>query len=146
MILKIFKAVWFLSLLALMTSFLFIYASVPEKLVVHEGEGLRTISREGLFYGALALFAVCNVLVFIIPRLFARSTEDFLCWFHGLIISLNIFFIISLNFINLYNSSEKFDYSHVGYVIYGSLGLVILWTVSWPFYALARKKMNKPTV
>ena len=146
MILKIFKAVWFLSLLTLMVSFLFVYASVPEQLVVHEGEGIRTISREGLFYGAVALFAVCNVLVFVISRLFSHTSDDFLCWFHGLIITLNIFFIIALNFINLYNSGEKFKFSSIGFVIYGSLALVVLWTISWPFYSLTRKKIDKPVV
>jgi hypothetical protein len=146
MILKIFKAVWFLSLLGLLVGFMFIYAAVPEQLIIHEGNGFRTISREALFYSAVLLFAVCNVLVFVISALYRRSSEEFLCWFYGLIVSLNIFFIIALNFIHLYNSGEKFDYSRIGYVIYGSVGLVFLWALGWPFYSIFQKKMNKPLV
>jgi hypothetical protein len=147
MILKIFKAVWFFSLLALLTSFLFIYASVPEQVIIHESSGTRTISREALFYSSIALFSVCNVTVFIISSLYkSRDAEDFLCWIHGLLVSLNIFFIIALNFINLYNSNEKFNFGSIGYVIYGSVVLVILWTVAWPVYTIFRKRISKPII
>src|SRR5277367_5192196 len=114
MILKIFKAVWFLSLLVILAIFLYVYASFPEEIIVHEGETTLKLSRDGLFYLSIASFAFCNVLVFIMSRLHVKSSEEFLCWFYGLIISLNIFFIVSLNFINLYNSSENFDYPRIG--------------------------------
>ncbi len=143
MILKIFKAVWFLSLLAWLVIFLYVYASLPERVFILEGEGGFSISREFLFYVFLAAVAILNVLVFIVSRLFNKGHEDFLSWFYGLIVCLNFFFVIVLNFLNLVSSSEKFDYARIGYVIYGSLGLVVVWAVSWPFYSISRKILNK---
>jgi hypothetical protein len=143
MILRIFKAVWFLSLLAWLVIFLYVYASLPERVFILEGEAAFSISREVLFYSFLGVIALFNVLVFIVSRLFNRGSEDFLSWFYGLIICLNFFFVIVLNFLSLISSSEKFDYSRIGYVIYGSLGLVVGWAISWPFYSLSRKILNK---
>jgi hypothetical protein len=146
MVVKIFKAVWFLSLLGILALFLIVYASLPERIIVREAESAVTLSREALFYISLFIFALCNVLVFVVSRLFSKGHDDFQCWFYGLIICLNIFFIISLNFINLYNSSEKFDYTRVGYIIYGSLWLVAGWAISWPFYSLFRKMLSKQNI
>jgi hypothetical protein len=146
MVLKIFKAVWFLSLLVILADFLYIYASLPENVIIHEGEKNMVLSRETLFYSSLALFSFINVLVFIISRLHPEEHSDFLSWFYGQIITLNIFFIIALNFINLYNSSEKFDYNSIGYVIYGSLVLIAVWAIGWPFYWVYRKLLSKQPV
>ena len=145
MVLKIFKGVWFFSLLGLLGSFLFVYASVPEHVVIHEGSGIREISREGLFYGSIALIAVCNVLVYVMSALH-RSSHDFLAWFYGLIITLNVFFVIALNFLNLYNSNEQYRYESIGFIIYASVVLFVLWALSWPVILLVRKIGRKPSV
>ena len=145
MVLKIFKAVWFFSLLGLLGSFLFVYASVPERVVIHEGNGIREISREGLFYGTIAIISVCNVLVFIMSALH-RNSADFMAWFYGLIITLNVFFVITLNFLNLYNSAEEFRYQSIGFIIYSSVALFVLWALSWPAILILRKISGKPSV
>jgi hypothetical protein len=145
MILKIFKAVWFLSLTGWLLLFLYVYASLPEEVLVRE-EGYRVlVSRETLFYLFLGTVAALNALVFIMSRLF-QGQEGFLSWFYGLTICLNFFFVVVLNFINLINSSEKFNYSHVGYVIYGSVGLFVFWATAWPVYSLFRKILSKEVV
>ena len=145
MILKIFKAVWFLSLLVWLLVFLYVYASLPEYVLIREeGSGV-LVSREALFYIFLAAIALFTALVFTMNRLFGNQ-EDFLTWFYGLIISLHFFFVIVLNFINLINSGESFDYGRIGYVIYGSLGLLIIWAASWPVYSIFRKYLSKEVV
>src|SRR5690349_17446838 len=107
MSLKLFKAVWFFSLLAVLGSFLYVYASLPENVVLAESENTVSIAREVLFYAVLALLTFVNVIVFVFSRLYAKGDRDFLSWFYGLIITLNFFFIIALSYISLYNSSEK---------------------------------------
>lgn len=142
MTLKIFKAVWFLSLLITLAVFLYIYASVPETLALGES-GLR-LSREGFFYVALAVMSIFNVLVFVVSRLYATNKFGFLSWFYGLITCLNLFFIIILYFSHLFNSDERFDFARLGFAIYGSVGLIIGWSIAWPvILAFRRLTMTK---
>lgn len=143
MILKLFKAIWFLSMVAVFANLLYVYASLPEQVSLME-ERVETyaIGREQLFYSAMLVIALANVLVYLFSKSIAPD-ENFRTWLHGLVISLNIFFIIGLSFISLYNSVEKFDFSRIGFIIYSSVILVVVWALSWPVYSLGRKLMSK---
>jgi hypothetical protein len=143
MVLKLFKAGWFVSLLAVLTVFMLVYASLQETLIVRGGEEEVVISREVFFYAVLVILALINVVVFIFMKLYKKGHEDFLSWLFGLILVMNIFFIIALNFIYLYNSNEKYEYSRLGLVIYGSVALILIWTISWPLYSVSRKFLTK---
>jgi hypothetical protein len=146
MVLKIFKALWFLSVLVVLANLLYVYASLPESVVIQEeSTGAIIANREFLFYVLTALLLVVNVMVYIIGKMF-ESNEDFRSWFYGLIITMNIFFVFAMNLIQVYNSSENFDYSRIGFIIYGSVGLVVLWAVSWPVYVIYRKLFVKHEV
>jgi hypothetical protein len=145
MILKIFKAVWFLSLMAWLALFLYVYASLPEEVLIREVENKVFLSREAVFYLFLAGIVLVNGLVFIVSRLFT-GRENFLSWFCGLIICFNFFFVIVLNFMNLVNSGEKFNYDRIGYVIYGSVGLFVMWALGWPVYSFFRKVLSKEAI
>lgn len=145
MVLKIFRAVWFLSILGWLALFLYTYASLPEEVVVRETESRIMISREGLFYAFLGTIALLIALALAISRLYAGK-EHFLIWFYGLIICLHFFLIIGINFISLINSAEKFDFVRAGYIIYGSMGLFICWAVAWPIYSVFRKILGKEAV
>lgn len=141
MALKVFKAIWFLSLIIFLCVFLYDYASLPETVTVVESEELSvSLSRDGIFYGILIIAALLNVFVFIINKLFA-SNRDFRGWFYGLITVLNIFLIIGINFVSLYNSAEKFDFEAIGSIIYGSIVLVLIWLIGWPIYLLSKKNI-----
>ena len=137
---------WFLSMLVTLVALLYVYASLPQEVLVQDDTEARVaISNEVFFYLAMALIAVTNALVFIIAKVF-ETNEDLRTWFFGLIITLNIFFIIGMNFISLYNSEEKFDYDRIAVIIYGSLGLIILWTVAWPVYAIFKRSGPKSLI
>ncbi|MEJ7647109.1 MAG: hypothetical protein WKF87_21095 [Chryseolinea sp.] len=144
--LKIFKALWFLSMLAVLANLLFTYMSLPENVVIRDdGEARIALPRDSFFYIMTALLAIVNVMVYFISRIFKKDF-DFRAWFHGLVITLNIFFIISMNFIGLFNSGERFDYKRIDFIIYGSLGLFLIWTLAWPIYAAYKKFLIKATV
>lgn len=139
MILKIFKAVWFLSVLATLALLLFNYAGLPESVVVQQqGVDAVRISRETFFYLMMAITGIVNFMVFPIAKIY-KTNEDFRSWFYGLVIALNFFFIVSMNFVALFNSGEKYDYSRINIIIYGSVGLFVLWMIGWPVYLLFRK-------
>ncbi|HTF21226.1 MAG TPA: hypothetical protein VK658_24285 [Chryseolinea sp.] len=142
MVLKLFKAVWFLSMLATLVILIFNYAGLPETVVVQEeGPSVFRLSRDAYFYTMTAFIAVANMMVFPIGKVFAWQPA-FRSWFYGLVIALNFFFIVSMNFVGLFNSGEKFDYNQIRYIVYFSVGLFLVWTISWPFYLLYRRMAN----
>ena len=146
MALKLFRGMWFLSVLAVFANLMYIYAGLPEEVVIQQEEsGNISMNKEVLFYAFLATIVLVNVLVYLIGKVFQRD-EDFRAWFHGLIITINIFFIISFSHLGLSNSAERFDYSRIGFIIYGSVGLIVLWAISWPLYLLYQKIFIKHTV
>ncbi|MGC3946589.1 MAG: hypothetical protein QM762_19035 [Chryseolinea sp.] len=142
MVLKLFKAVWFLSMLVTLAILLFNYAGLPETVVVQEeGASVFRVSRDVYFYSMTALIALVNVMVFPISKVFVKRPE-FRTWFYGLVIALNFFFIVSMNFVGLFNSGEKFDYNQIRYIVYFSVGLFVAWTISWPIYLVFRRVMS----
>lgn len=137
---------WFLSVLAVLANLLYVYAGLPQNVILqNEGDGVVQANRELLFYVLTAMLVVVNVLVYIIRKLFS-SEDDFRSWFYGLIITINIFFILAMNLVQVYNSSEKFDYSVVGFMVYGSVALMVTWAVSWPLIAVYKKLHAKPAI
>jgi hypothetical protein len=146
MVLKVFKALWFLSVLAVLVNLLFVYASLPEDVILQdEATGKVLAKREFLFYAATLAIIFVNALVYLISKLF-YTDEDLRAWFHGLIMTINFFFIVAMNLVQTYNSAEYFDYSKIAFVIYGSVILMILWASSWPLYLLYRKLFAKAAV
>jgi hypothetical protein len=137
--LKILKGIWFLSVIVVVIDVLYVYASLPEHVVIQEeATGMTAIGRDPFFYGAISFIILTNALVFLIAKVFAHR-PDFRTWFYGFMVVLNIFFVMSLSFISLYNSNEKFDYSQIDFAIYGSVILIVLWALAWPVYSLYRK-------
>jgi len=146
MVLKLLKAVWFLSMLATLGALLFVYASLPQEVLVQDDTEARVaISNELFFYLAMLLIAISNALVYVMAKVF-KTNEELRAWFYGLIITLNIFFIIGMNFISLYNSEEKFDYDRIALIIYGSLALIILWAAAWPVYVIFKRSSLKSLI
>lgn len=146
MILKIFRSVWFLSLLGVLATLLLVYASVQETVVVQE-EGIRQVilTRDVFFYVALAIMIVVNAMVFLVKKFYLKD-EAFRSWFHGLLITFNIFFVVALSLISSFNSGERFDFSRIGFVVYGSVALMVAWAVAWPVAHFYRRFSSKSTV
>ncbi len=145
MVINIFKGIWFFSLIGLLFVFFYVYASLPEKIVIYGDSEQVIISKELLFYSSIAWIAIWNVLVYLVPAI-VKPTEKFMWWLLGLIICLNLFFVITISFVNVFNSNERYDYENIGYVIYGILSLLIGWVVSWPIYLFSQKIIRKQAV
>jgi hypothetical protein len=146
MTLKLFRAVWFLSVLLLLADLLYVYASLPEMVRVQENENL-SVDREWFFYVVMVSIVVINVMVYLFKIMFAEGEgENARSWFHGLVITINIFLIVSMQAINVYNSREIFDYSRITFFLTGSLGLIVGWAALWPLYLLYQKFFLKEAV
>jgi hypothetical protein len=140
MLLRIFKVIWFFSLLATSAVLLYVYASLPSTVSLMEGAGGASIQREYFFYIALGLLATFNLLVFVMRRLHSVEEEwNVVAWFYGLVVCFNLFLVVSMSFASLINSGEKFDYPRIGFIIYSSLILLAAWSASWPLYRVVRR-------
>lgn len=144
--LRILKAVWFVTMLAVMATLLYAYASLPGEVVVGEdGTEMMSLSRNNFFYAMVGLLAFVNVIVFVAGAVMSNASE-FRTWVYGLVASFNFFFIIGISFISLYNSQESYDYSRLENVIYASMGLFGIWTLGWPLYLGYRRFFNDQKV
>jgi hypothetical protein len=139
MALKLLKGVWFLSMAVALGVLLYVYASLPQEVVIQdEPDGPVSVSNETVFYTAMVLMAIANVLVYVIGKVF-KANIALRTWFHGLVTTLNVFFIVGLNFIALFNSNERYDYQRISFIIYGSVALMLLWAFAWPVYLIFRR-------
>lgn len=146
MVLKILRGVWFVSSLGVLAVLLLVYAGLPEQVSLFQHDfKVVSVSLEGFFYLALATITLINALVYIIKMLFEKE-EALRAWFHGLIITLNVFFVITLFFVSAYNTSERFDFERIGPLISASVILVAAWALFWPFRIVVRKFLTKPSV
>jgi len=138
--------VWFVSMLAVLASLLYVYAALPEDVVLQE-DGVKQIivHRDTLFYAMTGAIAFVNVLVFILAKV-APKQEDFRAWFHGQIITINVFFIIGLFLVSLFNSQEKYNYARIDFIIYGSVVLMVVWAISWPVWKIFKRFSVKQAV
>jgi hypothetical protein len=142
MTLKILKGVWFFSVLALLVMFFYVYAGLPETVMLWDFPQQITLSRNGLFYVAILLVVILNATVYLVRQVAAKQT-NFASWFYGMIASVNIFFIAVLGFIHVFNGGDRYDYSRMAPAIYGSLILVSAWLISWPLIKLSQKILSK---
>jgi hypothetical protein len=134
--LKIFKALWFLSMLAVLGNLLYIYAGLPEMVLIKDERLVSTsIEKETFFYLGLLSLTVVNVMVYLVSRSIPNDL-DTRAWFHGLVITLNVFFVVTFSLIGLVNSAERYDFGRIGFTIYGSVILVVGWAISWPLYKI----------
>jgi drug/metabolite transporter (DMT)-like permease len=146
MMFKVFRAVWFFSLIGVLGALLYVYADLPENVIVQqEGIESKLISRDIFFYIVLILLTIANALVYAVGSVYKHDLT-FKAWFCGLIITLNLFFVVGLFLVNAYNSDERFDFSRIGFVIYGSLGLMVLWAISWPVVKMVANKRSNELV
>lgn len=146
MALKLLKGIWFVSMVAALGTLLYVYAGLPQNVIIQsDGADNVSISNEVFFYVVMMFLAISNVMVFITKKLFQRE-EDFRTWFYGLIMTLNIFFVIALVYVSQFNSNERFDYERIAFLIYGSVALIVLWAASWPGYLIFRRVKSKATI
>jgi len=142
MTLKIFRVVWFFSILGVLGFFLYTYAALPDPIVVMDDAEQISIGKEVWFYTVLLLIAVFNMFVYVFRSLYRNRPEGdaFVAWFYGLVISLNLFFIVAVSYISLFNGGERFEYQRIGFIVYGSIGLMVAWVLAWPVYLIFAKK------
>jgi len=138
MLKKFAKAFWLLSFLVVTAVLLFVYASLPETVKISNQQSI-TFTKNTAFYFSLGTLLLINVLVLIVDRFFNSSHYFFKVWFYILITIINGFFIVAFEFMNQFNSLEKFNLQIIGLIIYFGFALIILWASVFPVVLLTKK-------
>ena len=139
---KILKLVWLISFLGVFAVLFYVYAGLKE-MVAYSGEqetSMDYVSKETFFYFFMILIGFTNTLFYFLAKngvglkhVRSQKMHRIISWEYGLAIVVNLFLTISMLFISVFNSGEKFDYSNFGYLVYFSFGLVLIWIISLPF-------------
>ena len=110
------------------------YANLPDRVLIgtdESGNATNYIDKDIGFYIALTVFAVTNILFFLLLGLFKRSSANVATivfgWISALVVLINLFFAFAAAFIGILNSRENFDYSNFGYLIFVIGGLFVIW-------------------
>lgn len=140
---RIFKIIWFVSVMAVLGVLLYIYASLPETILLGDQPDGLQFSRSVFFYSAVGILAILNSSTLFISRLYPAQAAAFKAWYFGMVAVINLFFIVSMAFISVSNGSEKFDYESIGTIIYGVVALVLIWLVAWPIYRIINALLAK---
>ena len=138
MVSKVFKVIWIISLLAVVSVLFYTYAALGEQ--VSLGSGLPVISRSGFFYGALAVLTVFNAMSFPVMSMLKTALQQ--AWFYGLLICLHLFMSSVFIFAGILNSNEKYDYSRLGPAVYGSFALFCIWIVLYPIVLIYQRRLG----
>ena len=143
---KVIKTFWGVSLLATLACLLFVYASLPDQVGYESdqvGQPVAFVTRDTFFYIMLSILAVANVLFYgLVHYANSRFRGGLLVtlqsWSFSFATVLNAFFAVAMLFINTFNSGEKFNYQNLGYLIYITLGLIMIWLLSLPFIVIKK--------
>lgn len=137
--LKVLKFIWLVSLFAGLAALLWSYASVPSIVKVTE---VSTVGKEPFFYLALFFLTFSNFTMYGIGKnKIIGSYDHLLTWKYSFGTITNGFFMVSVVFISIYNSTEPFSYNNFGYLILVFLTLIVAWLLTLPFLVIFRKKL-----
>lgn len=137
--LKILKFIWLITLFAGLAALLWSYASVPSSVKVTD---LSTIGKEPFFYLGLFFLTFSNFTLYGIGKnKIIGSYEYLLTWKYTFGIITNGFFIASIMFIGIYNSTESFNYNNFGYLILVFLTFIVGWLLILPFLIIFRSRL-----
>lgn len=137
---KILKFIWFVSLFAGLAALLWAYASVP---LIVKFSDTSTIGKEPFFYLALFFLVFSNFTLYYLGKnKFIGSYDYLLIWKYSFGLLINGFFIVSVMFITIYNSTEPFNYNNFGYLIIVFLGLMVGWLLILPFLLIFRRRLS----
>ena len=131
---------------------LIVYAYLPERvglLFADTGEPVYSFSRDAFFYTFLLLFIILQWIFYlfskhILASRFNKPPRQILgTWFQGLMLMINIFFILMTLFMGLANNAIDYPYSRIGWLSYVGPWLIILWILLFPVFFLRYRQDNR---
>jgi|GEM_PF-5636172 len=137
---KVIKGFWLLTLLLVFIILMYVYASLPEAVYYSETHSL---DNNTFFYVALAIIAFVNFPLYALSLKFKKDqalAQAIYGWIFTLATVLNGFLFVALQYINLFNSTERVNYSYYGYYLYICLAFLVGCIVALPILFLKNYK------
>lgn len=134
---KFTRPFWLLTFLFLFIVFILSYAFLESQVIIYineESGNPSIIKKQNYFYWGLGLILITNIVLYLFSKLirvtfkvdayFLKTLSD---WFISLAGILNIFLLLSIVFILLFNRMEGFDPSILGYLLYLCVFVMFVW-------------------
>ena len=146
---RVVRALWFFSALGSLATLLYIFASLPDPVRYGVNGMTEVVSRDAFFYIVLGIVAISNTIIYALAKRLEKrkgineklmNSLGAVSYAFGL--AFNIFFVVSMHFISLFNSGENFNYDNFGYLLYPSIGLIILVVLALPYVLLRRNAVS----
>jgi hypothetical protein len=137
---RVIKGFWLLTLLLVFGILMYVYASLPE--VVYYSE-VNSLDNNAFFYVALGIIAFVNFPLYAISLKFKKQqalAQAIYGWIFTLATVFNGFLFVALQYINLFNSTERVNYGYYGYYLYICLALLVACMVALPILFLKNYK------
>jgi hypothetical protein len=122
---RVIKGFWLVTLLLVFVMLMYVFASLPEMVYYSEVD---SIDHNTFFYIALGMISFVNFPLYGLSLKFKKDqalAKAVYGWLYTLGTFLNAFLFIALQYINLFNSGEKVNYSYYGYFLYICLALLV---------------------
>jgi len=152
---KAIKFCYLVSVPLFLVTLSYYYALLPGTVGVYfDASGLVSYSvlKGVFFYACIGVFVLTNGIIFLYRRMIKAHVNldhiDFsqmnrveinYHWFNGFSLMLNVFYILSILFIGLYNSREKFDINNYAALVYIGPIIIVSW-ILWFIYLQITKK------
>ena len=116
-------------------------ADAPQLVVVYkQGDFVYRIPKGMLFYITLGTLVVPHFLIAVIANFMKQLKfgDRSVNWFGSFSIVVNVFFAISLIFIDILNSLENFDFNYFGYLTILGLLILVGWVIGMLYFLLKK--------
>lgn len=156
---RLVKYFWFLSMFIFFVTLLYVYAYLPGMVGIHagpQGNADQFIDRSTFFYVCVGLFIITNMSLYVLKRLLqaiwlrnsatasttpARMSmrEDVANWLLGFAAAINIFFVLILVYLAIFNNSEDMNQGMYSPLVYGGPVLIVIFFLVL-IYIFAKKR------
>ena len=160
---KFIKLFWLLSMIGFLALLLWVYANMPPQIdisMVNSAFSEITISKNAFFYSMIAIVVSTNGSILMLSKvlqlLTARHLKEndgfypqeghnnrLINWLGSFSIILNLFCIIGVLFVGLYNTIEKEAGHPYIYIVYTSLFLMLVWLLGLIYIIASKRKGMK---
>ncbi len=145
---RLVKFGWYFSIFLFLGVLLWVYAYLPNNVGIHadsRGAADEFLSKESLFYMLLGLFLLINVAFYALYKLIhlqylktlnphdleskRSKKQDLADWLLGFAGVLNIFLILTMAYLGIFNNQEGVTISHYAPVVYAGpvlIGIMLL--------------------
>lgn len=142
---RMIKFIWLVSIFLFLVILLWVYAYLPAQVGVMANPGGAAdtfISKNIFFYLSIGMFLLVNGVLFVMHKMLMPASlhayrrnpvlspkealrADLASWMFGFAAALNIFFILGIYFLSVFNNPEGLELAYYGVLVFAGPVLII---------------------